>query len=71
MLEGLTGLTNDYALIVRRAEAMRLFVYWDPTDGWRTSARFTGKTFLCAGRLQPRELVHHRLRERWARSRSS
>jgi|SRR6185295_9581952 len=29
----LTGLTSDFALIVRRAESMRLFVYWDPTDG--------------------------------------
>jgi hypothetical protein len=29
----LTGQTYNLALIVGRAEAMRLFVYWDPTDG--------------------------------------
>ena len=67
----LTGLTSDWALIVRRAEAMRLFVYWDPTDGIEyCRLAFRARLFSC-WRLQPRELVLPRLRERWDRSRSS
>jgi hypothetical protein len=45
----LTGLTSDWALIVRRAEAMRLFVYWDPTDGIEYVGSLSGQDFSLAG----------------------
>ena len=45
----LTGLTYDLALIVRRAEAMRLFVYWDPTDGIEYVGSLSGQDFSLAG----------------------
>ena len=45
----LTGLTSDYALIVRRAEAMRLLVYWDPTDGIEYVGTLSGQDFSLAG----------------------
>ena len=45
----LTGLTDDYALIVSRAEAMRLFVYWDPTDGIEYAGSLSGQDFSLAG----------------------
>ena len=45
----LTGLTSDSALIVRRAEAMRLFVYWDPTDGIEYLGSLSGQDFSLAG----------------------
>ena len=45
----LTGLTYDYALIVRRAEPMRLFVYWDPTDGIEYVGSLSGQDFFAAG----------------------
>ena len=45
----LTGLTSDFALIVRRAEAMRLFVYWDPTDGMEYVGTLLGQVFSLAG----------------------
>jgi hypothetical protein len=46
----LSGLTYDYALIVRRAEAMRLYVYWDPTDGMEYVGLLSGQDFsLAAG----------------------
>ena len=45
----LTGLTSDFALIVRRAEPMRLFVYWDPTDGIEYVGTLSGQDFSLAG----------------------
>jgi hypothetical protein len=45
----LTGLTYDYALIVRRAETMRLFVYWDPTDGIEYVGSLSGQDFSLTG----------------------
>jgi hypothetical protein len=45
----LTGLTTEYALIVRRAEAMRLFVYWDITDGIEYVGSLSGQDFSLAG----------------------
>ena len=45
----LTGLTSDFALIVRRAEPMRLFVYWDPTDGIEYVGSLSGQDFSLAG----------------------
>jgi hypothetical protein len=45
----LTGLTNDFALIVHRAEAMRLNVYWDPTDGIEYVGSLSGQDFSLAG----------------------
>ena len=45
----LTGETSDWALIVRRAEAMRLFVYWDPTDGIEYVGSLSGQDFSLAG----------------------
>ena len=45
----LTGLTYDFALIVRRAEAMRLLVYWDPTDGIEYVGSLSGQDFSLAG----------------------
>ena len=45
----LTGLTYDYRLIVHRAEAMRLFVYWDPTDGIEYVGSLSGQDFSLAG----------------------
>ena len=45
----LTGLTLDYALVVRRAEAMRLYVYWDPTDGIEYVGSLSGQDFSLAG----------------------
>ena len=62
----LTGLTSDLALIVRRAEAMRLFVYWDPTDGIEYVGSLSGQDFSLAGGFNHGALVLHRLRERWA-----
>jgi Tol biopolymer transport system component len=41
----LTGLTSDSAMIVHRAEAMRLFVYWDPTDGIEYLGSLSGQDF--------------------------
>ena len=45
----LTGLTYDFRLIVSRAEAMRLFVYWDPTDGIEYVGSLSGQDFSLAG----------------------
>jgi hypothetical protein len=46
----LTGLTSDGALSVRRdAEAIRLFVYWDPTDGIEYVGSLSGQDFSLAG----------------------
>ena len=45
----LTGRTFDYVLAVRRAEAMRLFVYWDPTDGMEYVGSLSGQDFSLAG----------------------
>jgi len=46
----LTGVTyNNLALIVSRAEAMRLFVYWDPTDGIEYVGSLSGQDFSLAG----------------------
>jgi hypothetical protein len=45
----LTGLTYDYALIVNRAEAMRLFVYWDWSDGIEYVGSLSGQDFSLAG----------------------
>jgi hypothetical protein len=45
----LTGLTYDFALIVHRAEAMRLIVYWDPTDGIEYVGSLSGQDFSLAG----------------------
>jgi hypothetical protein len=44
-----TGVTQDYALMVHRAEAMRLFVYWDPTDGIEYVGSLSGQDFSLAG----------------------
>ncbi len=44
-----TGLTLDYALMVSRAEPMRLFVYWDPTDGIEYIGSLSGRDFSLAG----------------------
>ena len=45
----LTGLTSDWRLIVRRAEAMSLSVYWDPTDGIEYVGSLSGQDFSLAG----------------------
>jgi hypothetical protein len=45
----LTGLTLNYALSVHRAEAMRLFVYWDPTDGMEYVGSLSGQEFFLTG----------------------
>ena len=45
----LAGLTRDYVLAVRRAEAMRLFVYWDPTDGIEYGGTLFERDFSLAG----------------------
>src|SRR6187399_3206822 len=46
----LTGLTSDnLALIVNRTEAMRLYVYWDPTDGIEYVGSLSGQDFSLAG----------------------
>ena len=46
----LTGLTyNNLALIVNRAEAMRMVVYWDPTDGIEYVGSLSGQDFSLAG----------------------
>jgi hypothetical protein len=44
----LTGLTSNWVLGVRRAEAMRLFVYWDPTDGMEYVGSLSGQDFSLA-----------------------
>jgi hypothetical protein len=44
-----TGVTQDYALMVHRAEAMRLFVYWDPSDGIEYVGSLSGQDFSLAG----------------------
>jgi hypothetical protein len=44
-----TGLSFDYMLAVHRAEAMRLFVYWDPTDGIEYTGALSGQDFSLAG----------------------
>ena len=63
----MTGLTSDFALIVRPAEAMRLLVYRDPTDGIEYVGSLSGQDFSLAGGFNRGELVPSRLRERWAR----
>jgi hypothetical protein len=45
----LAGLTYDYALTVRRTEAMRLFVYWDPTDGLEYFGSLSGQDSSLVG----------------------
>ena len=50
----LTGLTYDFALIVRRAEAMRLLVYWDPTDGIEYVAAGGQVEVILTGRVSGR-----------------
>ena len=45
----LTGLTSDFALIVRRTEVMHLLVYWDPTDGIEYVGSLSGQDFSLAG----------------------
>jgi hypothetical protein len=45
----LTGLTSDWVLTVRRAEAMRVLVYWDPTDGIEYVGSLSGQDFSLAG----------------------
>ena len=45
----LTGLTYDFALLVRRGEPMRLVVYWDPTDGIEYVGSLSGQDFSLAG----------------------
>lgn len=45
----LTGLTSNWMLIVHRAEAMRLSVYWDPTDGIEYIGSLSGQDFSLAG----------------------
>ena len=45
-----TGYTSDLVLSVDRAEAMRLFVYWDPTDGIEYVGPLSGQDFSLAGR---------------------
>jgi hypothetical protein len=47
----LTGLTYEYKLTVRRAEPMRLLVYWDPTDGIEYVGSLSGQDFSGAGRF--------------------
>jgi hypothetical protein len=44
-----TGYTSDLVLSVDRAEAMRLFVYWDPTDGIEYVGPLSGQDFSLAG----------------------
>ena len=44
-------MTLDYALVVHRAEAMRLYVYWDPTDGIEYVGSLSGQDFSGAGRF--------------------
>lgn len=44
-----TGQTFDYMLTVRRDEPMRLFVYWDPTDGIEYIGSRSGQNFSLAG----------------------
>lgn len=46
----LTGFTSEQALIVGRADAMRLVVYWDPTDGIEYVGSLSGQDFSLAGR---------------------
>ena len=45
----LTGLRYDWALTVRRTEPMRLFVFWDPTDGIEYVGSLSGQDFSLAG----------------------
>jgi hypothetical protein len=45
----LTGLAYNFALIVHRGEAMRLLVYWDPTDGIEYVGSLSGQDFSAAG----------------------
>jgi hypothetical protein len=45
----LVGLTLDNVIDVRRAEVMRLFVYWDPTDGIEYSGTLFERDFSLAG----------------------
>ena len=45
----LTGQRWDFALLVHRAEAMRLVVYWDPTDGIEYVGSLSGQDFSLAG----------------------
>jgi hypothetical protein len=45
----LAGLTYDYALMVHRAEAMRLFVYWERFDGIEYVGTLSGQDFSLAG----------------------
>ena len=45
----LTGHTSNWMLIVHRAETMRLFVYWDPTDGIEYIGSLSGQAFSLAG----------------------
>jgi hypothetical protein len=45
----LTGLTSNWMLIVHRAEAMRLSVLWDPTDGIEYVGSLSGEDFSLAG----------------------
>ena len=47
----LTGLTSEYKLVVRRAEEIRLSVYWDPTDGIEYVGTLSGQDFSVAGRF--------------------
>ena len=47
----LTGLTYDYALIVHRAEAMRLIVYWDLFERIEYVGSLSGQDFSLAGRF--------------------
>jgi hypothetical protein len=42
-------LTYEFALIVDRGEAMRLLVYWDPTDGIEYVGSLSGQDFSVAG----------------------
>ena len=47
----LTGLTSEYKMVVRRAEEIRLLVYWDPTDGIEYVGSLSGQDFSVAGRF--------------------
>lgn len=47
----LTGLTSEYKLVVRRAEELRLSVFWDPTDGIEYVGSLSGHDFSVAGRF--------------------
>jgi hypothetical protein len=47
--DDLTGLTSHWGLIVHRAEAMRLSVYWDPTDGIEYVGSLSGQDFSLSG----------------------